>query len=117
MVVNRRLRFSEEVRRLRESAGLTQNRLAERAHVSQSQVSGIEAGTKWTTRRTAERIDAALNAGGVLVTRFAEGDKETIGYASWFAGVAKAEAAARDLFEWNPWCSPAYFNAASTPTS
>lgn len=106
-MVNRRLRFAEEVRRLRVDAGLTQARLAERANLSQSQVGGIEVGSKWTTRRTAERIDAALNARGVLLARFIEGDKETTtGFTTWFAGLVKVESDAAEIFEWNPLVSP-----------
>jgi len=57
----------EVLRSLREAAGLTQAELAEKAYCSQSLISGLERGTKTTSKKTIVLIDDAVAAKGLIV--------------------------------------------------
>jgi transcriptional regulator with XRE-family HTH domain len=58
--------FGEALRRLRESAGLSQPRLAQRVPISQASLSRYERGRQAVDPRTADRLDEILGAGGAL---------------------------------------------------
>ncbi len=58
----RAYQIGEEVRRLREAAGLSQRELAERMGSSQSVVARLEAGGVEPTLATLDRVAAALGA-------------------------------------------------------
>jgi transcriptional regulator with XRE-family HTH domain len=57
----------EVLRSLREAAGLTQAELAEQAYCSQSLISGLERGTKTTSKKTIGLMDDAVGAKGLIV--------------------------------------------------
>ncbi|MFN8630463.1 MAG: helix-turn-helix transcriptional regulator [Chloroflexota bacterium] len=54
--------LGEEIRRLREDAGLSQNAVAKAAGIAQAHLSAIEAGTAEPSLLILERIGAALGA-------------------------------------------------------
>ncbi|WP_432106908.1 helix-turn-helix domain-containing protein [Streptomyces sp. AA1529] len=59
--------YGEELRERRERAGLTQAQLGKSAVLSRSHIAHIEAGRRLPSREDAERLDQALNTGGVFV--------------------------------------------------
>lgn len=88
--------FGAEVRRLRKSAGLNQQRLADLVNVTRSYITQIEAGRTRCRRETALRLDRALKSGTTLVEAWDEllesikSDK----YPEHFASYPKAEQSA-----------------------
>ncbi len=83
--------FGSEVRRLRETAGLTQAELGQRMFVSGSYIGQLEVGTRWPRRREqAEAIDQALGADGHLVRVWELGDRSPE-YPDFFADQARKE--------------------------
>ena len=58
--------FSEELRRARSAAGLTQDQLAERVGYSPSLVAHVETGSRAPSLDFARRGDEALGTGGLL---------------------------------------------------
>ncbi|SFQ26980.1 helix-turn-helix domain-containing protein [Amycolatopsis rubida] len=59
--------FGDVLRRLRVAAGLTQQELARRTHMTQPNVSKIESGGQGVPEEAADRLDKALNADGRLM--------------------------------------------------
>ncbi|MFF2509202.1 Scr1 family TA system antitoxin-like transcriptional regulator [Streptomyces sp. NPDC058067] len=59
-----RAKYGEELRRRRESLGLTQEELSELSIISRSQIAHIEAGRRRPDAEDARRLDKALGAGG-----------------------------------------------------
>ncbi|RVU18562.1 XRE family transcriptional regulator [Streptomyces antnestii] len=59
-----RVKYGEELRRRRESLGLTQEELSELSIISRSQIAHIEAGRRRPDAGDARRLDKALQAGG-----------------------------------------------------
>ena len=90
--------FGSVLRTLREQAGLSQRELAQRVFCSPSLISAIETGTKPAELDLVERLDATLNASGVLLKVWPI--TTTGGYASWFAYVAELEKEACKIHEW-----------------
>lgn len=90
--------FGSVLRTLREQAGLSQRDLAMRVYCSASLISAIELGTKPAKLDLVERLDATLNASGVLLKVWPI--TTTGGYASWFAYVAELEKEACKIHEW-----------------
>ncbi|GAA3856050.1 helix-turn-helix domain-containing protein [Streptomyces sedi] len=68
--------YGEWLRAQRESAGLTQQELAERAIMTRSHISHIEGGRRVPSREDARRLDKALNTGDVLSTFLPGGGDE-----------------------------------------
>src|SRR5690606_25231312 len=95
-VSSARKRFGVDLRRWRDRAGMTQAQLASAVFLRQSQISGVERGSKGTKREQIVRMDAVLNAGGVLVKRWDDLHKED-GYASWFRDVVAIEREATEI--------------------
>ncbi|GAA2453919.1 helix-turn-helix transcriptional regulator [Streptomyces macrosporus] len=62
------VRFGQELRRRRLAAGLTLTELAGAVHYSKGQLSKVERGLKAPSRDLARLCDAALGAGGALMT-------------------------------------------------
>ncbi|MFJ4436050.1 Scr1 family TA system antitoxin-like transcriptional regulator [Streptomyces sp. NPDC088923] len=58
--------FGEELRRLREAAGLTQAELAAQVYVSASYIAQFEAGRRKPNEDVAKRLDDALKTGGTF---------------------------------------------------
>ena len=90
--------FGSVLRTLREQAGLSQRDLAMRVYCSASLISAIKLGTKPAKLDLVERLDATLNASGVLLKVWPI--TTTGGYASWFAYVAELEKEACKIHEW-----------------
>ncbi|MBC9718107.1 helix-turn-helix domain-containing protein [Streptomyces sp. TRM66268-LWL] len=62
-----RKQYGDELRRLREAAGLTQEELSVRAVMSRTHIAHIEAGRRRPDLADARRLDEALRGDGVLV--------------------------------------------------
>lgn len=67
-MVQQASRFGEELRRRRLAAGLTLTHLARHVHYSKGYLSKVERGLKMPSHELARLSDAALDAGGALVT-------------------------------------------------
>src|ERR1700722_7709151 len=68
--------FSEELRRARSAAGLTQDQLAERVGYSPSLVAHVETGSRAPSLDFARRGDEALRTGGVPARLHPVGGRE-----------------------------------------
>jgi len=62
-----RVKYGEELRRLREAAGLTQEELSQRAVMSRTHIAHIEAGRRRPDVDDARRLDQVLDTGGFFV--------------------------------------------------
>ncbi|WP_405543866.1 helix-turn-helix transcriptional regulator [Streptomyces phaeochromogenes] len=62
-----RVKYGEELRRLREAAGLTQEELSQRAVMSRTHIAHIEAGRRRPDVDDARRLDQVLGTGGFFV--------------------------------------------------
>lgn len=62
-----RVKYGEELRRLRETAGLTQEELSQRAVMSRTHIAHIEAGRRRPDVDDARRLDQVLETGGFFV--------------------------------------------------
>ncbi|MFD9195532.1 Scr1 family TA system antitoxin-like transcriptional regulator [Streptomyces phaeochromogenes] len=62
-----RVRYGEELRRLREAASLTQEELSQRAVMSRTHIAHIEAGRRRPDVDDARRLDQVLGTGGFFV--------------------------------------------------
>ncbi|MFI1208899.1 Scr1 family TA system antitoxin-like transcriptional regulator [Streptomyces sp. NPDC020802] len=62
-----RVKYGEELRRLREAAGLTQEELSQRAVMSRTHIAHIEAGRRRPDVDDARRLDQVLGSGGFFV--------------------------------------------------
>jgi len=62
-----RVKYGEELRRLREAAGLTQEELSQRAVMSRTHIAHIEAGRRRPDVDDARRLDQVLETGGFFV--------------------------------------------------
>jgi transcriptional regulator with XRE-family HTH domain len=65
--------YGDELRERRERAGLTQHQLGKLAVLSRSHIAHIEAGRRLPSKEDAERLDQALNTGGVFVRFLPDG--------------------------------------------
>lgn len=90
--------FGSVLRTLREQAGLSQRELADRVYCSPSLISAVELGSKPAKLDLVERIDATLNANGMLLKVWPI--TTTGSYPSWFAYVAELEREASKIHEW-----------------
>lgn len=90
--------FGNVLRALRERAKLSQNQVAGMVNCSGSLISGIENATKRAKLDLVQRLDRALNTGGVLLLVWPMTAEGT--YPSWFAHVAELEATAIKIHEW-----------------
>lgn len=88
-----RQRFGALVKKTRVQAGLSQQKLASMALISQSLISSMEHGKKGTRRDAVVRLDAALIANGVLLGAW-DAAFSSVGMTGYFREVAEAEQAA-----------------------
>ncbi|MER5300203.1 helix-turn-helix transcriptional regulator [Streptomyces lasiicapitis] len=96
-----RLRYGEELRSRREAAGLTQEELSARAIMSRTHIAHIEAGRRRPNLEDAQRLDDALQAGGVLV-RFLPSHGEGRTLPEHFAEALELERQATVIREYAP---------------
>ncbi|OII63938.1 transcriptional regulator [Streptomyces sp. CC53] len=102
-----RERYGEELRRLRELAGLTQQELADRAVMSRSLIAHFESGRRRPSLPDAKRLDQALGSGGVLV-RFLPA-KETWDVGEHFKVARELEQQATEIREFASALVPGMF--------
>ncbi|MFJ1778513.1 helix-turn-helix domain-containing protein [Streptomyces anulatus] len=84
----------------REAAGLTQQQLADRALMTRSHISHIEAGRRMPSEEDARRLDMALGTGDVLTTFRPGANNEVL--ANYFAPVQHLEQQATVIREFAP---------------
>ncbi|TYB94081.1 helix-turn-helix domain-containing protein [Micromonospora sp. WP24] len=89
-----------QLRRLRLSAGLSQEEFGKLVHFSGSQVSAVELGQRPLDRFFLTRADEVLNTGGLLASllKMAERDRQP----SWFRPWLEAERQAQQLRTYQP---------------
>ncbi|MFD6094679.1 Scr1 family TA system antitoxin-like transcriptional regulator [Nocardiopsis flavescens] len=103
-----RKRFGALVKKTRGQAGLSQQKLAAMALVSQSLISGVEHGKKGTRRDAVVRLDTALNANGVLLGAW-DASFSSVGMTAYFREVAEAEQAATMFRDYSMGLIPGWF--------
>ncbi|MDT0270505.1 helix-turn-helix transcriptional regulator [Streptomyces sp. DSM 44915] len=91
--------YGEWLKAQREGAGLTQQELANRAIMTRSHISHIEAGRRIPSREDARRLDRALNTGDVLSTFLPGGDE--IAIADYFEPVRQLQQQATMIREFS----------------
>jgi transcriptional regulator with XRE-family HTH domain len=72
--------YGDWLRQQRETAGLTQEELADRAFMTRSHIAHIEAGRRVPSREDARRLDIALGTGDVLSSFLPQGDEAVADY-------------------------------------
>ncbi|WP_069742593.1 helix-turn-helix transcriptional regulator [Streptomyces sp. EN23] len=82
--------YGEWLKAQREAAGLTQQQLAERALMTRSHISHIEAGRRMPSEEDARRLDKALGTGNVL-TSFRPGAEDDGILADYFGAARHLE--------------------------
>ncbi|MFI2240945.1 helix-turn-helix domain-containing protein [Streptomyces chrestomyceticus] len=93
-----RTAYGEELRERREAAGLTQERLSERAVMSRTHIAHIEAGRRKPAPDDARRLDQVLDTGGVFERFLPALDTRTL--AEHFEQVAEFEQQATVIREY-----------------
>jgi transcriptional regulator with XRE-family HTH domain len=96
--------FSEELRRARSAAGLTQDQLAERVGYSPSLVAHVETGSRAPSLDFARRGDEALGTGGLLARLQPFVRSEA--YPAWFRDWVEIEREAVSLRWFEPLLIP-----------
>jgi transcriptional regulator with XRE-family HTH domain len=96
--------FGSELRRLRESAGLTQSDLAERTQYALATVSAYETAKRIPPRDFAERADGELHAAGHLVRL--QGLVEQTSVLPWFRPRIEVERNASEIREYESYLVP-----------
>jgi transcriptional regulator with XRE-family HTH domain len=92
--------YGYELRRHRETAGLTQKQLGAIVNYTGSLVGQVETARKLPTREFTERVDAALGAGGALIRLLPLVLRHQLPV--WFQGYAEIEATARQIYAFQP---------------
>ncbi|MBT2366320.1 helix-turn-helix domain-containing protein [Streptomyces sp. ISL-10] len=92
--------YGYELRRYRETAGLTQKQLGGIVNYTGSLVGQVETARKLPTREFTERVDAALGAGGALIRLLPLVLRYQLPV--WFQGYAEIEATARQIYAFQP---------------
>ncbi|WP_449062208.1 helix-turn-helix domain-containing protein [Planomonospora algeriensis] len=110
-----RVRFGAELRRLRETAQLSQAAVAARLGCTQTQVSRLEKATRTPSRSDAERLDLLFGqTGGVSFTRLYQRIVAQPGGPVWFRSWAEEiEPTARVLRSWDPLLIPGLLQTES----
>ena len=80
--------YGEWLRAQRESAGLTQQQLADSAIMTRSHIAHIEAGRRMPSKEDARRLDRALNTGNVLSSFL---PREDVAVADYFEAARQLE--------------------------
>ncbi|TDC43290.1 helix-turn-helix transcriptional regulator [Micromonospora sp. KC213] len=94
-----------QLRRLRATAGLSQEEFGKQVHYSASMVSAVETGARPFDRLFLGRADEVLNSGGLLVALLGMLERER--QPSWFRPWLDAERGARQLRCFQPTLIPA----------
>ena len=106
--------YARELRRVRASAGLSQEALGKRLGYSGELVGKVENRERRPTRQLAEACDAAYPELGGLFTRLVDEAERAHGvYPGWFASWVDAEQRAGVLRTWEPLLVPGLLQTAS----
>ncbi|MEU1604482.1 helix-turn-helix domain-containing protein [Micromonospora matsumotoense] len=93
-----------QLRRMRTSAGFSQEDFGKMVHYSASMVSAIELGQRPLDRQFLGRADDVLKTGGLLLALLAMAERD--GQSSWFMPWLEAERNAQQLRYYNPTLVP-----------
>ncbi|MEU9894106.1 helix-turn-helix transcriptional regulator [Streptomyces phaeochromogenes] len=99
-----RVKYGEELRRLREAAGLTQEELSQRAVMSRTHIAHIEAGRRRPDVDDARRLDQVLGTSGFFVRFLPALDGRKV--AEHFKGALEFEGQATVIKEYAPTLVP-----------
>lgn len=108
--------FGGQMRRTRETKGITQQSIADHTNISKAQVSRIENGTRRAARSFVEQVDRILSADGALVKLWEDLNRNGHPVPIWFDW-PKIETDAAMLVSWEPMLiaglaqTPAYASA------
>ncbi|MEV6799928.1 helix-turn-helix transcriptional regulator [Micromonospora rifamycinica] len=100
-----------QLRRLRTSAGLSQEEFGKLVHYSASMVSAIELGQRPLERQFLGRADDVLKTGDLLLALLTIAERD--GQSSWFKPWLEAERNARQLRYYNPTLVPGLLQTAA----
>ncbi|MFI6454801.1 helix-turn-helix domain-containing protein [Streptosporangium amethystogenes] len=104
--------FGFELRRYRQEAGLSQEKLAKLIGYSLGTVSMVETGRRPPTEDFVRRCDEALGAGGALIRIKEMIDNVAAQLPAWFRPWAEIEQAAETLRTWEPLIVPGLLQTA-----
>ncbi len=104
--------FGFELRRYRQEAGLSQEKLAKLIGYSLGTVSMVETGKRPPTEDFVRRCDEALGAGGALIRIKEMIDNVAAQLPAWFRQWAEIEQAAEILRAWEPLIVPGLLQTA-----
>jgi transcriptional regulator with XRE-family HTH domain len=104
--------FGYELRRYRQEAGLSQEKLAKLIGYSLGTVSMVETGRRPPTEDFVRRCDEALGAGGALIRIKEMIDNVAAQLPAWFRPWAEIEQAAETLRTWQPLIFPGLLQTA-----
>ncbi len=99
------LRFGTQLRRLREQAGVSQDRLARSLNVSASMLSAMERGARGTKADYLNQIDRVLNTGG-QVRQLWERMTGSNAFPVWFRDIEQLQRKASEIREYHPLLIP-----------
>jgi transcriptional regulator with XRE-family HTH domain len=103
--------YGTELRRLRLQAGLTQEDLGAKTHLSKAMISGIERGTRSPKQAHSESFDGTLATGGTL-TRLWEELSQQRSVPDWFRDAVLLERRALEMREWQQSVIPGLLQTA-----
>ncbi|WP_326637945.1 helix-turn-helix transcriptional regulator [Streptosporangium sp. NBC_01755] len=104
--------FGFELRRYRQEAGLSQEKLAKLIGYSLGTVSMVETGRRPPTEDFVKRCDEALGVGGALIRIKEMIDNVAAQLPAWFRPWAEIEQAAESLRTWQPLLVPGLLQTA-----
>ncbi|GAA3736867.1 helix-turn-helix domain-containing protein [Salinactinospora qingdaonensis] len=105
-------RFGNELRRLREQAGMTQRQLAGKIGLSHGMVGGIERATRKPQSDQADICDTVLDTGGTLRRIWQELNNQRY-VPEWFKDVLLLEQRATEVREYEPTTIPGLLQTAA----
>ncbi|MDA0567499.1 helix-turn-helix transcriptional regulator [Streptomonospora sp. S1-112] len=105
------IQWGDELRRIRSSAGLMQDQLANRVNVAASTISSLERATRKPKADLADALDAALSTGGTLRRLFEDLTNQRQ-VPDWFRNAVLLERQAIEIREYEPLFVPGLLQTA-----
>ncbi|MFV2196189.1 helix-turn-helix domain-containing protein [Nocardiopsis sp. LOL_012] len=102
--------FGNEVRRVREQAGLTLDQLSPRIGFAASTISKVERGTREPKREFVDKIEAVFGTNGALLRRWSD-TKKALADPDWFQKSVRSEEEATEIRMWHPMLIPGFMQS------